>query len=110
MNSKVIRWLHGEVRTPPLSIGARRELGYLLRMAQEGETPAMPHARPMPGIGSGCHELRVKDAAGEWRLIFAIATDAIVVLDVFQKTTRETPRRVIEQCRRRLQQYREDFL
>ena len=110
MNTKIIRWLHGEVRTPPLSIEARRELGYLLRMVQEGETPSMPHARAMPGIGNGCHELRVKDAAGEWRLMFAVTADAIVVLDVFQKTTRETPRRVIEQCRRRLQQYREDFL
>ena len=109
MNSKVIRWLHGEVKTPPLSIEARRELGYLLRMVQEGETPGMPHARSMPGIGNGCHELRVKDAAGEWRLVLALTADAIVVLDVFQKTTRETPRRFIEQCRRRLELYRENF-
>jgi len=110
MNPKVIRWLHGEVRTPPLSVEARRELGYLLRMLQEGEMLSMPHARPMPNIGNACHELRVKDTAGEWRLVFALTADAIVVLDVFKKTTRETPLRVLEQCKRRLEQYRRDFL
>jgi phage-related protein len=110
MNSKVIRWLHGEIRTPPLSVEARREFGYLLRMAQEGEMLSMPHARPMPNIGNACHELRVKDAAGEWRLVFALTADAIVVLDVFKKATRETPQRVLEQCRRRLEHYRRDFL
>jgi len=85
MKTKVIRWLHGEVKTPPLSVEARRELGYLLRMVQEGEMLSMPHARPMPDIGNACHELRVKDASGEWRLVFALTADAIVVLDVFQK-------------------------
>ena len=109
MKLKVIRWLHGEVRTPPLSVEARRELGYLLRMAQEGEALSMPHARPMPCIGNACHELRVKDASGEWRLVFALTTDAIVVLDVFQKKTATTPRRVVEQCQRRLEQYKRDF-
>jgi len=109
MGAKVIRWLHGDVRTPPLSIQARREFGYFLRMVQEGEMLSMPHARPMPAIGAACHELRVKDASGEWRLVLALASDAIVVLDVFQKTTRETPQRVIEQCRRRLEQYRRTF-
>jgi len=109
MNPKVIRWLHGEVKTPPLSIEARRELGYLLRMVQEGEMLSMPHARPMPIIGNACHELRVKDAAAEWRLVFALTADAIVVLDVFKKTTRETPQRILEHCRRRLEHYRRDF-
>ena len=110
MNPKVIRWSHGEIKTPPLSVEARRELGFLLRMVQEGETLSMPHARPMPGIGNACHELRVKDAANEWRLVFALTTEAIVVLDVFSKKTPQTPRRIIEQCRRRLEQYRKDFL
>ena len=110
MNPKVIRWLHGEVRTPPLSVEARRELGYLLRMLQEGEVLSMPHARPMPSVGNACYELRVKDAVGEWRLVLALMADAIVVLDVFKKTTRETPQRVLEQCRRRVEQYRRDFL
>ena len=110
MKTKIIRWLHGEIKTPPLSVEARRELGYLLRMVQEGEMLSMPHARPMPVVGNGCHELRVKDVAGEWRLILALTADAIVVLDVFKKTTQKTPQRILEQCRQRLERYRKDFL
>ena len=56
-----MRWLHGEVKTPPLSLEARREMGLLLRELQDGEMLAMPHSRPMPGVGPRCHELRVND-------------------------------------------------
>lgn len=35
--SKPLSWLAGEIKTPPMSIEARREFGYLLRMLQEGE-------------------------------------------------------------------------
>ena len=61
MNGKPLRWLHGEVKTPPLSLEARREMGLLLRELQDGEMLAMPHSRPMPGVGPRCHELRVND-------------------------------------------------
>jgi hypothetical protein len=40
--SKALRWLHGEVKTPPMSLAARREIGYLLRALQEGEVLTMP--------------------------------------------------------------------
>jgi phage-related protein len=38
----------------------RKEIGYLLFKLQRGEVIQMPHSRPMPSIGNGCHELRVK--------------------------------------------------
>lgn len=38
-------------------------------------------------------------------LSYRIDTDAIVIADVFQKTTQQTPKRVIDDCRRRLRQY-----
>lgn len=69
----------------------------------------MPQSRRMPSIGAGCHELRVTDADTEWRLVYYIAPDAIVVLDVFRKTTRATPRNVIDNCKARLAKYKEDF-
>ncbi len=109
MNPKPLRWLHGEVKTPPVPVSARRELGYLLRLLQEGLLLSMPQSRPMPSIGAGCHELRVTDADTEWRLVYYIAPDAIVVLDVFRKTTRATPRHVIDNCKARLAKYKEDF-
>lgn len=59
--SKPLAWLHGEVKTPPFSARARAEAGYLLRLLQEGERLGLPESRPMPRIGSNCHELRVVD-------------------------------------------------
>ena len=54
-------WLHGEVKTPPFSVEARIEVGVLLRHLQEGINISLPHSRPMPTIGRGCHELRIPD-------------------------------------------------
>jgi len=45
---KPLVWLHGEIRTPPLSSAARTETGFLLRRLQKGELLSMPHSRPMP--------------------------------------------------------------
>ena len=104
-NNKSLAWLHGEVKTPPLSRVARLEAGYLLRRLQQGESLGMPHSRPMPIIGARCHELRIQDEGGTWRLIYRIDDDAIVILDVFQKKTTKTPAQVIEACRRRLKEY-----
>jgi hypothetical protein len=59
--AKALRILHGEIRTPPMSVEARREAGFLLRQLQEGIALSLPASRPMPEIESGCHELRVKD-------------------------------------------------
>ena len=105
MNGKPLRWLHGEVKTPPLSLAARREMGMLLRDVQEGTLMGLPHSRPMPSIGARCHELRVTDENRIWRLFYRIDPDAIVVLDVIGKTTRQTPQAVIATCIRRLKLY-----
>lgn len=102
---KPLHWLHGEVKTPPMSADARKELGFLLRLLQDGELLGLPQSRPMPAIGAGCHELRVTDAGGEWRLVYALTGEAVVVLDVFQKKTRATPQTVLNQCARRLRDY-----
>ena len=102
---KPVGWLHGEIKTPPFSAEARLEAGTLLGRLQQGETPGLPHSRPMPGIGRRCHELRVKEQQAEWRVIYRIDPDAILVLDVFSKKTRTTPQKVIDTCRKRLKQY-----
>ena len=102
---KPLAWLHGEIKTPPLSREARLEAGYLLRRLQRGELLSMPQSRPMPSIGPRCHELRVNDVSGAWRVIYRIDNDAIVVLEVFAKKTNQTPKGVIEPCRKRLKEY-----
>jgi phage-related protein len=108
MEDKPIIWLSGEVKTPPFSDAARKEAGDLLRALQHGEMLAMPHSRSMPSIGPRCHELRVQDESVTWRIIYRIDSDAILVLDVFQKKTQATPRHIIGICKRRLALYDSD--
>lgn len=105
MNGKPLRWLHGEVKTPPMSLEARREIGALLRDLQEGERLGLPHSRPMPAIGPRCHELRVNDRNQTWRVIYRLEPDAVVILEVFNKKTEQTPDAVMTACRRRLKLY-----
>jgi len=65
----------------------------------------MPESRPMSIIGRHCHELRIKDGDNIWRIIYRIDIDAIVIADVFQKKTNDTPERVKADCKRRLRNY-----
>jgi len=102
---KPLVWLHGIVKSPPLSPAGRLAAGLLLRRLQRGEGLSMPDSRPMPSIGVRCHELRLRDVGGIWRIIYRVDEDAIVILDVFQKETTKTPPRVIEACRQRLRAY-----
>ena len=102
---KPLVWLHGELKTPPFSTMARIEAGYLLRLLQKGEKLSLPHSRPIPSIGARCHELRIVDEIKNWRIIYRIDADAIVVLEVFQKKTQETPKYVIDKCKGRIKQY-----
>ena len=78
------------------------EAGALLRRLQNGESIGLPHSRPMPSIGRRCHELRIGDADNNWRIIYRIDVRAILIVDVFAKTTRQTPQRVIDACKQRL--------
>jgi phage-related protein len=102
---KPLVWLEGEIKTPPFSQAARLEAGYLLRKLQQGETLGMPHSRPMPSIGSGCHELRINDESATWRIIYRLDADAIIILEVFSKKSRATPKVVVNACKRRLKDY-----
>ncbi len=104
-NDKPLAWLHGDVKSPPLSKAARLETGFLLRRLQRGDSLSMPHSRPMPSVGDRCHELRVRDPGGHWRLMYRVDADAIVILDVFLKKTRTTPKSVIDACRTRQKEY-----
>jgi phage-related protein len=102
---KPLVWLHGEVKTPPFSSAARIEAGYLLRQLQMGERLSLPHSRPMPSIGSRCHELRINDENKTWRIVYRIDDDAIIILDVFDKKTQKTPKEVVDNCKRRIRLY-----
>ena len=103
--AKPLVWLHAEIQTPPFSREARLEAGVLLRRLQQGESLGMPHSRPMPSIANRCHELRVRDESTNWRVIYRVDKDAIVLLEVFAKKTGKTPAAVIRACKGRLLRY-----
>jgi phage-related protein len=102
---KPLIWLEGEVKTPPFSRQARIEAGFLLRRLQKGEVLSLPQSRPMSSIGRRCHELRVTERDHEWRVIYRVDPDAVIIVDVFSKKTRRTPRALVEICRSRLRLY-----
>ncbi|MGH9565669.1 MAG: type II toxin-antitoxin system RelE/ParE family toxin, partial [Candidatus Angelobacter sp.] len=102
---KPLVWLSGEIKSPPFSAASRLEAGVLLRRLQRGEHVAMPHSRPMPSIGPRCQELRIPDAQVSWRIVYRLDHDAVLILQVFRKTTRATPLAVITNCKRRLRAY-----
>ena len=72
--------------------GARHDAGFQLERVQRGLDP--DDWKPMKSIGPGVREIRVRDAAGAFRVIY-IATwaDAVYVLHAFQKKTQQTSKR-----------------
>lgn len=63
----------------------------LLRLLQEGELLGMPQAEPLPAVGPRCGALRVRDAEHNWRITYRIDADAMLVLEVYAKRTRQYP-------------------
>lgn len=103
---KPLVWLTDEVSAPPFSTEARLEAADLLFRLQRGEKLAMPASRPMPSIGGGCHELRIRDRNIGWRIFYLIDADAIVILHVAKKKGQQTSQRDVEMCQQRMKRYR----
>lgn len=104
-DDKPLVWLGAEINSPPFSVTAKREAGFLIRQLQRGDLLSMPQSRPMPTIGPRCHELRITDVNTTWRIIYRIDHDAIVLLSVFAKETQATPKNIIDMCKGRLAEY-----
>ena len=102
---KPVVWLNGKPKSPPFAHDSRIEAGVLLRRLQEGESLGPPHSKPMPSVGRRCHELKVRDGAHYWRVIYRIDPDAILVLVVFPKGTERTPMQVKDACHARINEY-----
>jgi phage-related protein len=102
---KPLVWLHGEVHSPPFSAEARIEAGYFLRLLQKGWKLSLPHSRPIPSIGRNCHELRIKDRNKNWRIMYRMDDDVIIIVEVFEKKTEQTPQNIIKTSKKRLSEY-----
>ncbi|MGB2897160.1 MAG: type II toxin-antitoxin system RelE/ParE family toxin [Anaerolineales bacterium] len=103
----LVWWRAEKPQTPPFSQEARRLVGYLLGLLQAGENIGLPFSRPMPSIGKQCHELRVYDTGRKvnWRVIYRIDDDAIVIAETFSKKRGRTPNKYIDIAKRRLIDY-----
>jgi phage-related protein len=82
---------------------ARRQAGYQLDRVQRGFDP--DDWRPMPSIGAGVREIRVRERAGAFRVIYlATFADVLYVLHAFQKKSRQTAKRDVELAAMRLRE------
>lgn len=76
-----------DLRAFPLA--ARREAGHQIDQVQHGLEP--DDWKPMNTVGQGVREIRIRDAAGAFRVIYvAKFADAVYVLHCFQKKTEKT--------------------
>lgn len=92
-----------EVRSFPEEI--RKDLGYLVYRLQTDDLLIMPLSRSMPSLGIGCHELRLKDKTGIYRVFYFLKIkDEILIFHAFQKKTEKTLQREIETGRKNLKE------
>ena len=85
----------------------RGDLADALARLDAGLMLSMPLSRPMPSVGRGIHELRLKDRSGAYRVVYALLQRGTVhVLHAFKKTTQATPLKNLELVRKRLREVR----
>ncbi|MFI5098885.1 MAG: type II toxin-antitoxin system RelE/ParE family toxin [Candidatus Acidiferrales bacterium] len=83
----------------------RKELGKAIFDLQRRETLAMPLSRPLPSLGVGASELRIRDRAGIYRVFYmAKSARGILVFHAFTKKSRATPERELALGQKRLKE------
>lgn len=110
MSEEPIRWMGSALRDlRSFPEHARRRGGFELHQVQLGLDPT--DWRPMPGVGSGAREIRIRtfdEGASRAHRIFYVAKfqEAIYVLHAFEKKTGKTARKDIETGQARYRQVR----
>ena len=78
-----------------MPVTVRHAIGVELMVVQLCGMPS--DFKPMSSVGSGAYEIRIKDAAGAFRVIYvAKFADAVYVLHAFQKKTQKTAKDDLE--------------
>ena len=79
----------------------QKKLGYQIYRVEAGLDP--DDWKPMPSIGPGVREIRVRDEGNAYRTMYVTNIEQTVyVLHVFQKKTRRTAKKDIELAKSRL--------
>jgi len=87
-----------DLRAFPLT--ARREAGHQIDQVQGGQEP--DDWKPMKTIGKGVKEIRIRDEAGAFRVMYlAKFAEAVYILHCFQKKTEKTSKADIELASKR---------
>ena len=82
---------------------ARKEAGVQLHKVQQGIEPS--DWKPMTTVGQGVREIRIRDEAGAFRVLYVTKIeDAVYVLHIFQKKTQQTAKRDLDLAAARLRQ------
>lgn len=82
---------------------ARKEAGVQLHKVQQGIEPS--DWKPMTSVGQGVREIRIRDEAGIFRVLYiAKIEDKVYVLHAFQKKTQQTAKRDLDLAATRLRQ------
>jgi phage-related protein len=88
-------------------VDARQDAGYQLDKVQRGLQP--DDFKPMPTIGRGVEEIRIRDDSGIYRVIYtARLAGAVLVLHAFEKKTQRTSQRDIEIAKARFREMMRD--
>ena len=98
---KVVRFV-GDSRTAlsRFPVDARNRAGHELFMVQVGREP--DDWKPVPTIGAGVAEIRVKKPSGAFRVIYVARFEYVIyVLHAFQKKTRKTAMLDVRLAKRR---------
>ncbi len=87
-----------DLRAMPEAV--RHTVGVELMVVQFGGVPS--DFKPLPTVGDGAYEVRVRDAAGAFRVVYvAKFAAAVYVLHAFQKKTQKTAKADIDLAARR---------
>jgi phage-related protein len=89
-----------DIRLFPTSVRSRA--GHELYLIQMGEEPS--DFKTMPSIGPGACEIRIRDEAGAFRVVYvAKFASFIYVLHAFQKKSQKTAQQALRIAQRRYQ-------
>jgi phage-related protein len=83
----------------------RLEIADALVLLESGHRLEMPLSRNLSGIRPGLHELRIRDRAGQVRVIYYIKKEeAIYLIHGFRKKTQAIPQRELAIINKRLKE------
>lgn len=100
---EIVRACEKEIAALPEVI--REDLADALARLDEGLVLSMPLSRPMPDIGKGVHELRLRDRSGVYRVFYFIRRKGtIFLLHAMKKTTQASPGHTLALVKRRLKE------